>query len=89
MLAIAAPLISLVCLIVGMTHQIKIILTKGYSDELSVLRTLLLIFSGAIWTFYGLEIKNEWMVALSVAGIIMNIALVSIIWHLRKNHRSL
>lgn len=85
MLGKLAPLISLICLIVGMTHQIKIILTKGYSDELSVLRTLLLIFSGVVWTLYGLEIKNEWMVALSVAGILMNAALVSIIYYLRKN----
>lgn len=88
MLAIAAPLISLVCFIVGMMDQIKIILTKGYSDELSVLRIFLLIFAGIIWILYGLEIENKWMVAVSVIGIIMNTALLLIIWHLRKNHKS-
>jgi hypothetical protein len=35
MLAMFAPLISLICFIVGMMDQIKIILTKGYSAEKS------------------------------------------------------
>ena len=88
MLAMAAPLISLVCVIFGMTHQIKIILTKGYSEELSLPRIFLAIFSGIVWVLYGLELNNNWMIALNIAGVIMNIALISIILHLRKNHRS-
>lgn len=85
MLAIAAPLVSLICLVVGMAHQIRIILTKGYSEELSIPRIFLGIFSGIIWALYGFEIKNDWLIALNVAGIIMNLALVSIIYYLRKN----
>lgn len=88
MLAMSAPLISLVCLIVGMIHQIKIILTKGYSEELSLPRILLAIFSGIVWIFYGLELNNKWMIALNIAGAIMNIALIYVILHLRKNHQS-
>lgn len=85
MLGKLAPLVSLVCLVAGMTHQIKIILTKGYSEELSIPRIFLGIFSGALWIFYGFELKNDWMVALNIAGIIMNLALISIIYYLRKN----
>ena len=85
MLAIAAPLVSLVCLVVGMTHQINLILTKGYSEELSLPRIFLAIFSGIIWALYGLEIKNDWLIALNIAGIIMNSALISVIYYLRKN----
>ncbi|MBI3046028.1 MAG: hypothetical protein HYY86_00575 [Candidatus Harrisonbacteria bacterium] len=87
MLAKLAPLLSLICLIVGMAHQIKLILEKGYSDELSLPRIILVIVSGIVWIFYGLEINNQWMVALNIAGIFMNTVLISIIWHLRKNHR--
>lgn len=82
----AAPLISLVCVIFGMTHQIKIILLKGYSEELSLPRIFLAIFSGIIWILYGLELNNNWMIALNIAGVITNIALISVILHLRKNH---
>lgn len=89
MLAMSAPLISLVCLIFGMTHQIKIILSKGYSEELSLPRIFLAIFSGIVWILYGLELNNHWMTALNIAGVIMNIALISVILHLRKNHKSL
>lgn len=88
MLAMAAPLISLICLIFGMTHQIKIILTKGYSEELSLPRIFLAIFSGIVWVLYGLELNNQWMIALNIAGAIANIALISVILHLRKNHKS-
>ena len=84
MLRIGAPLISLVCLIVGMTHQIKIIIEKGSSDELSIPRILLGIFSGIVWVFYGLQIRNEWMMALNIAGIIMNVALIYVIKHLDR-----
>lgn len=87
MLAIAAPFASLVCVIVGMAHQIKIILTKGHSEELSLPRILLAIFSGIVWILYGIEINNQWMIVLNVVGGIMNIALISIILHLRKNHK--
>mgnify|MGYP001580634151 CR=1 FL=1 len=96
MLAIAAPLISLICLIVGMTHQIKIIIDIGNShginseelkeklEILSVPRILLAIFAGIIWLFYGIELKNNWLTCLNLAGIIMNIALISVIRHLMK-----
>ncbi|MBI4992231.1 MAG: hypothetical protein HZB99_03365 [Candidatus Harrisonbacteria bacterium] len=80
----AAPLISLICLIFGMTHQIKIIIDKGHCEELSLPRIFLGTFSGVVWVLYGLELGNNWMIALNVVGIIMNLALMSIIFHLRK-----
>jgi len=89
MLAMTAPLLSLICLIVGMAHQIKVILEKGNSDELSLPRIILAVVSGIVWIFYGLEINNQWMVALNIAGIFMNAVLILVIWHLRKNHQSL
>ena len=89
MLAMTAPLLSLICLIVGMAHQIKVILEKGNSDELSLPRIILAVVSGIVWIFYGLEINNQWMVVLNIAGIFMNAVLILVIWHLRKNHQSL
>ena len=84
MLRVAAPLISLVCLIFGTFHQVQVIIEQGYCKELSLPRTFLGIFSGAVWILYGLELNNVWMIVTNASGIVMNIVLASVIIYLRK-----
>ncbi len=84
MLAVASPLMGLVCMTVGTFHQIQIIWEQGYCKELSLFRTLLGVIACCLSVLYGLELHNIWMVFSGGAGILMNSALALVIVYLRK-----
>jgi len=84
LLAIAAPAISLVCLIFGTAHQIKLLLEQGTSKELSLPRIFLGIFAGIIWILYGRQINNICIIFTNSVGIVINVILALVIMHLRK-----
>lgn len=94
-LEILAPLITLITMIIGMTHQIKIILEIDRKilsreeinrrlDILSMPRILLGTFASSIWILYGIQIKNYYMLTMNIVGIVLNVCLAYVIWSVRK-----
>lgn len=82
-------------MIIGMTHQIKIVLEidrrilsreeiNRRLDILSMPRILLGIFAGGIWILYGLQLRNYYLLTMNVVGIVLNFCLAYVIWSVRK-----
>lgn len=86
---------SLISMIIGMTHQINIILEigqRGLSREditrrleiLSIPRILLGIFTSMVWIFYGLQINNHSISSLNFLAVVLNTCLIVVIWKVKK-----
>ena len=95
MLGIIAPLMSLIAMVIGMAHQINIILEVGQEgltreditrrlDILSIPRILLGIATSIVWIFYGLQINNHSISSLNFLAVILNICLIAVIRKVKK-----
>ncbi|GEM_PF-3420565 len=95
LLEILAPLVTLITMIIGMAHQIKIILEIDRKilsreeinrrlDILSTPRIFLGIIASTIWIMYGMQIRNYYMLTMNVVGIVLNVCLIYVIWSVRK-----
>ncbi|MBU6142289.1 hypothetical protein KGO95_04250 [Patescibacteria group bacterium] len=98
-LAIAAPLWAFVGLMLGMTHQIKIVIDIRREDmsvaerkrclkTLSIPRIGFAVVSGVLWGWYGAELHNQWMVVLNIIGTLLNVCLFYIIYTAVPRRRS-
>ena len=86
---------SLVAMVIGMTHQINVILEigqRGLSQEditrrleiLSIPRILLGISTSIVWVFYGLQINNHSISSLNLLAVVLNVCLIAVIWKVKK-----
>lgn len=86
---------SLAGMIIGMTHQINIILEiggRGLSHEditrrleiLSIPRILLGVSTSIVWIFYGLQIGNNSISSLNFLAVVLNICLIFVIRRVKK-----
>ncbi len=82
-------------MIIGMTHQISIILEIDREnlsmedigkrlDILSIPRILLSIVTGAVWIFYGLQINNNSIASLNFIAVVLNLCLIFVIRKVKK-----
>lgn len=99
MLGTIAPVMSLVGMIIGMTHQISIILEVGHEhlsreditrrlEILSIPRILLGISTSIVWIFYGLQINNHSISSLNFLAVVLNTCLIVVIRRVKKRSLS-
>ena len=75
MLGVIASALASASLLFGVVCQIRLIIKKQASDQVSLLPSVFSILVTILWIFYGFEIKNQWLVISSILNLLCIIAL--------------
>jgi len=85
-LAIAASTTG-VMLALAPLLQLRLILTRRHSDDVSIAFLLVVVLGVSMWSAYGLAKDDMFLFLPNLLGAITNLATVLVAWHFRsKNH---
>ena len=84
MLGVIAPILASASVLFGVISQIRLIIKKQASDQVSLLPSVFAILVTILWIFYGFEIKNQWLAISSILNLICFLVLCFTIFTYRK-----
>ena len=87
MLRVIAPMLASASVLFGVGSQIRLIIKKQASDQVSLLPSIFPILVSVIWMLYGHEIGNQWIVRSSILNLFCSLSLLIIILVYRKKDK--
>lgn len=86
-------------MVIGMAHQINIVLEVGQQNlskkdvatrlrVISIPRILLGLMTGVVWILYGLEIHNQSIWSLNILGIVLNGSFLFVVLNVKRRAKT-